>query len=274
MVFSHIERKKIIEYQPDIHNAEVSKALGKRWKELNAEGKEPYIQEAERLRLLHMQEYPDYKYRPRKKPANSKPSSGNNNSPNNGITVTTTTAAVLPSTAPVGTLLAVPTGKKCESSNDANTKKSPSSALAKGAGLRLTLGESQFPLFDNNQPIALVPLTTISRFSPSSSTSSASSPPSSSSSSPQQNVPVSPGNSSFSSDDGFTYQSSPVKSTISNEADAASSCGSESLYHEVMAEQQQQNSCSDSSYSLSFLRSLVFGYQFIKWFTSSSNFSL
>eukprot|EP00096_Caligus_rogercresseyi_P008385 TRINITY_DN2709_c0_g1_i1.p1 TRINITY_DN2709_c0_g1~~TRINITY_DN2709_c0_g1_i1.p1 ORF type:complete len:331 (-),score=96.14 TRINITY_DN2709_c0_g1_i1:833-1825(-) len=67
MVFSHIERKKIIEFQPDIHNAEVSKALGRRWKELAKEEKEPFIQEAERLRLLHMREYPDYKYRPKKK---------------------------------------------------------------------------------------------------------------------------------------------------------------------------------------------------------------
>ncbi len=67
MVFSHIERKKIIEMQPDIHNAEVSKALGRRWKELRVEDREPYVQEAERLRQLHMQEYPDYKYQPRKK---------------------------------------------------------------------------------------------------------------------------------------------------------------------------------------------------------------
>ena len=74
MVFSHIERKKIIEIQPDIHNAEVSKALGRRWKELSNGGKEPYVQEAERLRLLHMQEYPDYKYRPRKKPVKAAPS--------------------------------------------------------------------------------------------------------------------------------------------------------------------------------------------------------
>ncbi len=74
MVFSHIQRKKIIEYQPDIHNAEISKNLGKKWKELSETEKQPYIQEAERLRLLHMKEYPDYKYQPRKKT----PGSGSN----------------------------------------------------------------------------------------------------------------------------------------------------------------------------------------------------
>ena len=49
MVFSHYERKKIIEVQPDIHNAEISKRLGKQWKELKEHEKEPYIQEAEKL---------------------------------------------------------------------------------------------------------------------------------------------------------------------------------------------------------------------------------
>jgi len=67
MVFSHIERKKIVEINPDIHNAEISKQLGKRWKQLDEEKRKPFIEEAERLRQLHQQEYPDYKYRPRKK---------------------------------------------------------------------------------------------------------------------------------------------------------------------------------------------------------------
>ena len=67
MVWSQIERRKICEVQPDMHNAEISKRLGKRWKTLSEEERSPYIQEAERLRQLHMQEYPDYKYRPRKK---------------------------------------------------------------------------------------------------------------------------------------------------------------------------------------------------------------
>ncbi len=67
MVWSQIERRKIIEIQPDIHNAEISKCLGKKWKTLSAREREPFVREAERLRLLHQQEYPDYKYRPRKK---------------------------------------------------------------------------------------------------------------------------------------------------------------------------------------------------------------
>jgi len=68
MVFSQIERRKISEVQPDLHNAEISKQLGARWKRLTDADRRPYIQEAERLHDLHFQEYPDYKYRPRKKP--------------------------------------------------------------------------------------------------------------------------------------------------------------------------------------------------------------
>ncbi|XP_013885442.1 transcription factor Sox-11 [Austrofundulus limnaeus] len=68
MVWSKIERRKIMEQSPDMHNAEISKRLGKRWKMLNDSEKIPFIREAERLRLKHMADYPDYKYRPKKKP--------------------------------------------------------------------------------------------------------------------------------------------------------------------------------------------------------------
>jgi len=67
MVWSQIERRRISEVAPEVHNAEISKRLGARWKELDTEGRKPYVDEAERLRLLHLKEYPDYKYRPRKK---------------------------------------------------------------------------------------------------------------------------------------------------------------------------------------------------------------
>lgn len=68
MVWSKIERRKIMKQSPDLHNAEISKRLGKRWKMLKDNEKTPFIREAERLRLKHMADYPDYKYRPKKKP--------------------------------------------------------------------------------------------------------------------------------------------------------------------------------------------------------------
>jgi transcription factor SOX4/11/12 (SOX group C) len=68
MVWSQLERRKIIQRNPDAHNAEISKNLGKKWRTLSEEERQPFIDEAERLRLLHIKEYPDYKYKPKKKP--------------------------------------------------------------------------------------------------------------------------------------------------------------------------------------------------------------
>ncbi|XP_017462715.1 PREDICTED: transcription factor SOX-4-like, partial [Rhagoletis zephyria] len=67
MVWSQIERRKICEQEPEIHNADISKRLGCTWKKLTGEQRLPFVREAERLRALHQKEYPDYKYRPRKK---------------------------------------------------------------------------------------------------------------------------------------------------------------------------------------------------------------
>ncbi|KAF2352455.1 High mobility group box domain, partial [Trinorchestia longiramus] len=67
MVWSQMERREIVKFAPDMHNAEISKQLGRRWKILTEEQRKPYREEAERLKQLHSREYPDYKYRPRKK---------------------------------------------------------------------------------------------------------------------------------------------------------------------------------------------------------------
>ncbi|KAF8792424.1 transcription factor SOX-2-like [Argiope bruennichi] len=79
MVWSQIERKKITELNPNMHNAEISIQLGVRWKKLTDEERKPFIAEAERLRRLHILEYPDYKYKPRKKLKSASPGSKKKN---------------------------------------------------------------------------------------------------------------------------------------------------------------------------------------------------
>ncbi|CAL8127289.1 unnamed protein product [Orchesella dallaii] len=100
MVWSKINRRKMMEDDPTLHHSLISKRLGEGWKSLPASEKQRYFDEAKRLgfvekivfsfftlqycmpisiddienrffncRELHSQVYPDYKYKPRRKSA-------------------------------------------------------------------------------------------------------------------------------------------------------------------------------------------------------------
>ncbi|KXJ18409.1 Transcription factor Sox-8 [Exaiptasia diaphana] len=67
MVWAQSARRKLAEQYPHVHNAELSKMLGKLWRMLSASEKQPYVDEAARLDKRHKEDNPDYKYRPRRR---------------------------------------------------------------------------------------------------------------------------------------------------------------------------------------------------------------
>ncbi|XP_017088796.2 transcription factor Sox-9 [Drosophila bipectinata] len=73
MVWAQAARRVMSKQYPHLQNSELSKSLGKLWKNLKDSDKKPFMEFAEKLRMTHKQEHPDYKYQPRRKKARAMP---------------------------------------------------------------------------------------------------------------------------------------------------------------------------------------------------------
>lgn len=67
MVWAQAARRRLADQFPHMHNAELSKTLGKLWRQLREDQKKPFINTAEKLREQHKKDHPGYKYQPRRK---------------------------------------------------------------------------------------------------------------------------------------------------------------------------------------------------------------
>lgn len=78
MIWAKIMRRKFAEENPKLHNAEISKLLGKAWNELTTKEKRPFVEKAERLRIRHMKEHPNYRYTPKRRSQERRPGQRSN----------------------------------------------------------------------------------------------------------------------------------------------------------------------------------------------------
>ncbi|XP_074600961.1 uncharacterized protein LOC141854989 isoform X2 [Brevipalpus obovatus] len=103
MVWAQAARRELAGEYPHLHNAELSKSLGKLWRVLSEDEKKPFMEEAERLRMMHKTAHPDYKYQPRRRKngkgnsnsnSNSNGNAGNSNSNHNTSSSTTDSTSI------------------------------------------------------------------------------------------------------------------------------------------------------------------------------------
>ncbi|XP_059911749.1 transcription factor SOX-30-like [Gadus macrocephalus] len=67
MVWARINRPALSRVSPQATNADISIQLGNEWSRMSEEQKNPYFQEAQRLKNVHQQQFPGWIYQPQKK---------------------------------------------------------------------------------------------------------------------------------------------------------------------------------------------------------------
>ena len=67
MVWAKEKRRTMNRDNPKMRNAEISKILGEEWRQMPEEAKQPYVEEAVRLRKQHKVNHPNYRYKPKRK---------------------------------------------------------------------------------------------------------------------------------------------------------------------------------------------------------------
>ncbi|CAH8582218.1 unnamed protein product [Schistosoma turkestanicum] len=70
MIFAQYLRRIVLHWFPDAPNVHISQRVGQLWRKLDLKMRDKYIDEAFRLQQLHAIEFPDYKYRPKKRARN------------------------------------------------------------------------------------------------------------------------------------------------------------------------------------------------------------
>ena len=88
MVYARAARKELALQYPNLSYRKLSKILGQLWKMLDEKEKQPFIEEAERLRRKHRSEHPDYKYQPKKKAKKSRSDDGESSSAPRSVQMT------------------------------------------------------------------------------------------------------------------------------------------------------------------------------------------
>ncbi|XP_027499124.1 transcription factor SOX-30 [Corapipo altera] len=100
MVWARIHRAAVAKANPGANNAEISVQLGLEWSKLTEEQKQPYYEEANKIKLRHREEFPGWVYQPNKKkcfpPSRSAVFSGTSQS-----TIATSPAGPRPFPSPV-----------------------------------------------------------------------------------------------------------------------------------------------------------------------------